>query len=319
MDNSLNIAGDFVKAGCLLLLSLLVISCGRDQDSADSGGLVGSIKVDGSSTVFPVSEAVAEEFLTASPGVRVTVGVSGTGGGFEKFFAREIDINNSSRRIKTSEIAQAEANDFKYVEIPVALDGLSIVVNPNNDWIDSLTVDDLRRIWQPGSTVNSWSDIREGWPDIPLRLYGPGTDSGTFEYFTEAIVGEMGSARPDYTASEDDNVLVQGISGDVNALGFFGYAYYQASQDKLKLIPVNNGSGPVLPEFSTISDGSYNPLTRKIFIYVSLESLQRQEVKDFVNFYLNNAAYLSDEVGYVPLDESEYQELLEMLATILEN
>ena len=205
------------------VLSLLAACSGGEQTSNNGAGrLSGAVSIDGSSTVFPISEAVAEEFLAIQPGVRVTVGVSGTGGGFQKFAAGEIDISDASRVIKDSESQAARANGIDYLEIPVAFDGLSVVVNKNNTWVDYLTIEELKMIWQPGSTVDSWNDVRPEWPDQPMRLYGPGTDSGTFDYFTEVINGDSGSSRPDYTASEDDNVLVQGISGDPSSLGFFG-------------------------------------------------------------------------------------------------
>ena len=242
-----------------------------------------------------------------APRVRVTVGVSGTGGGFKKFLSREIDINDASRTIKNSEVEEARANGIDYLEIPVAFDGLSVVVNPNNTWVDYLTVDELRMIWQPGSMVDSWDDIRPNWPQLPIRLYGPGTDSGTFDYFTEAVNGESGASRPDYTASEDDNVLVQGISGDENALGFFGYAYYIENQDNLKIVPIDEGNGPVAPTAQSINDGTYSPLSRPIFVYLNTDSLARPEVRSFVDFYIDNAAGIANEVGYIELPEEMYQ------------
>lgn len=293
-----------------VILGLLLTACSGGEESGGSaagGDLRGTVSLDGSSTVYPISEAVAEEFLAVAPRVRVTVGVSGTGGGFKKFIASETDINDASRTIKESEVMEAKANGIDYLEIPVAFDGLSIVVNPANDWVDYITVEELQKIWQPGSTVDSWNDVRPNWPDRPLRLYGPGTDSGTFDYFTEAINGESGASRPDYTASEDDNVLVQGISGDENALGFFGYAYYIENQDKLKVIPVDGGNGPILPTETTINNGTYAPLSRPIFIYLNTASLERPEVRTFVDFYIDSAGALSTEVGYIPLPEAMYQ------------
>jgi len=202
---------------------------------------------------------------------------------------------------------EAEANGIDYLEIPVAFDGLSVVVNKNNDWVDFLTVQELQMIWQPGSMVDSWDDIRPNWPAEPIRLYGPGTDSGTFDYFTEAVNGESGASRPDYTASEDDNVLVQGIAGDENAMGFFGYAYYIENNDKLKVVPIDGGNGPVTPTPTTINNGTYSPLSRPIFIYLNTASLARQEVKAFVEFYLESAGQLASEVGYIALPEDMYQ------------
>ncbi len=313
-----------LKALTLLVVTGLIAGCGGSggDSSADAGtaasagdgALQGAVTLDGSSTVYPISEAVAEEFLAVAPRVRVTVGVSGTGGGFKKFLAQEIDINDASRTIKESESMEAEANGIEYLEIPVAFDGLSIVVNPQNDWVDSLTVAELQKIWQPGSTVDSWDDIRPDWPSAPIRLYGPGTDSGTFDYFTEAVNGESGASRPDYTASEDDNVLVQGIAGDEYALGFFGFAYYVENQDKLKVVPVDGGNGPVVPTATTINDGTYSPLSRPIYIYLNTASLARPEVRAFVDFYIDNAGALASEVGYIELPEEMYEASREKLA-----
>lgn len=299
----------------LLAISLGLAACsGQEQGEMMSERLSGEVRLDGSSTVFPVSEAVAEEFLALEPRVRVTVGVSGTGGGFQKFATGEIDISDASRTIRQSEIDAAQANGIEYLEIPVAFDGLSVVVNRDNDWVDYLSVEELNAIWEPGSRVDSWNDVRAEWPDQPIRLYGPGTDSGTFDYFTEVINGESGASRPDYTASEDDNVLVQGVSGDSNSLGFFGYAYYIANAASLKLVPIDGGSGPISPTEQTINDGTYSPLSRPIFIYVSKPSAARPEVRAFVEFYLEQAAALSAEVGYVALPETTYQESREQFA-----
>ena len=300
----------FFKLLVLVSCSVVLWSCSENNDEAGQEAvdeLRGTVSLDGSSTVYPISEAIAEEFLSVAPRVRVTVGVSGTGGGFKKFLSREIDINDASRTIKNSEVEEARANGIDYLEIPVAFDGLSVVVNPNNTWVDYLTVDELRMIWQPGSMVDSWDDIRPNWPQLPIRLYGPGTDSGTFDYFTEAVNGESGASRPDYTASEDDNVLVQGISGDENALGFFGYAYYIENQDNLKIVPIDEGNGPVAPTARSINDGTYSPLSRPIFVYLNTDSLARPEVRSFVDFYIDNAAGIANEVGYIELPEEMYQ------------
>ena len=300
----------FFKLLVLVSCSVVLWSCSENNDEAGQEAvdeLRGTVSLDGSSTVYPISEAIAEEFLSVAPRVRVTVGVSGTGGGFKKFLSREIDINDASRTIKNSEVEEARANGIDYLEIPVAFDGLSVVVNPNNTWVDFLTVDELRMIWQPGSMVDSWDDIRPNWPQLPIRLYGPGTDSGTFDYFTEAVNGESGASRPDYTASEDDNVLVQGISGDENALGFFGYAYYIENQDNLKIVPIDEGNGPVAPTARSINDGTYSPLSRPIFVYLNTDSLARPEVRSFVDFYIDNAAGIANEVGYIELPEEMYQ------------
>jgi phosphate transport system substrate-binding protein len=277
--------------------------------------LNGTVSLDGSSTVFPISEAVAEEFLSEQPRVRVTVGISGTGGGFKKFLAGETDINDASRPIKSKELELAAQRGIEFLELPVAYDGLSVVINKENSWVDHLSVNELKKIWQPGSTVRSWSDIRPDWPDQPIRLYGPGSDSGTFDYFTETINGKSGASRPDYTASEDDNALVRGISGDVYALGYFGFAYYAANMDKLKLVPVDSGggNGPVAPSAETINSGTYEPLSRPIFIYIRKKAVARPEVRAFVEFYIRNAAELATEVGYIQLPGAVYELALERI------
>jgi phosphate transport system substrate-binding protein len=305
-----------------VVLAFLLGACSGEPTAEEASaaadmaasGLSGVVSLDGSSTVYPISEAVAEEFPSIAPEVRVTVGVSGTGGGFKKFLAGEIDINDASRPISASEKAEASAKGLAYLEIPVAYDGLSVVVNPQNTWVDHLSVAELQMIWQPGSTVDSWDDIRAGWPAQPLRLYGAGTDSGTFDYFTEVIIGEAGASRPDYTASEDDNVLVQGIEGDENALGYFGFAYYQENQDKLKIVPIDGGNGPVTPNATTINDGSYSPLSRPIFIYLSKTGVDKPQVRNFANFYLEIAPLIVEEVGYIPLPQAEYESAKAALA-----
>ena len=291
-----------VVSGGLIFLSVTIF--GSMSVSAEQ--LRGTVSLDGSSTVFPISEAVAEEFLAVQPRVRVTVGASGTGGGFKKFLAGEIDINDASRPIKMKEVDKANEMGIGYIELPVAYDGLSVVVNKKNTWVDHLTVAELSKIWQPGSTVTNWSDVRDGWPEMKIRLYGPGTDSGTFDYFTETINGKSGASRPDYTANEDDNALVQGISGDEGSLGYFGYAYYAANQDKLKLVPIDGGKGPIAPTQTTINNGTYAPLSRPIFIYVRPDALDRKEVRTFVDFYIDSAAMLASEVGYIPLPDAVY-------------
>jgi len=275
--------------------------------AAEDAKLIGEIKIDGSSTVFPITEAIAEEFLAEHPDVKVPVGVSGTGGGFKKWIAKETDINDASRPIKEQEAADAKAAGVEYIEVKIAFDGLSILVNPENTWVQSLTVEELKKIWAPDSTVKTWKDVRPEWPADPIKLYAPGTDSGTFDYFTEAINGKAGAIRPDFTASEDDNVLVQGIAGDKNALGFFGFAYYEENQDKLKLVSIDNGKGPVAPTFDTIKDGSYAPLSRPLFMYINKEALARPEVKTFMTFYLENAKDIAAEVGYVALPDDQYE------------
>lgn len=285
----------------------MLSSCGTGEDRK-------SIQIDGSSTVFPVTEAVAEEYRSEAPNVRVTVGVSGTGGGFKKFIRGDIDINNASREIKPSEIKLAEENDVDYVRLSVAYDGLAVVVHPENDWVDYFTVEELEKLWQPSAQqeITRWSQIREDWPDEEIHLYGPGVASGTYDYFTEVIVGESGASRGDFTASEDDNVLVQGVSTDKYALGFFGLAYYEENEGKLRLVPVDDGEGePVSPTQETVSNNTYKPLSRPLFIYVSEQAAQKQHVQDFVTFYLNEAGSLAKEAGYVPMPDSAYQNQLQ--------
>ena len=292
------------------MLALLIASTGF----AGSPTLKGTVKVDGSSTVFPITEAVAEEFgkVKAHRRVRVTVGVSGTGGGFKKFLAGETDINDASRPIKQREIDKAKKNGVKYIELPVAYDGLSVVVNKSNTWVDYLTVAELHKIWKRGSTVKTWKDIRSNWPKKKIQLYGPGTDSGTFDYFTEVINGKSQVSRSDFTKSEDDNVLVTGVAGDKGSLGYFGFAYYVENKDKLKVVPIKQGDKkPVAPTMTTINNGSYAPLSRPIFIYVNLKSAKKPEVREFVRYYLKHAKELVAEVGYVPLPDQDYQKYLD--------
>ena len=283
------------------------------QPAATTAKLSGTIEIDGSSTVFPVSEAVAEEFHKIHPDVRVNVGVSGTGGGFKRFTVGETDISDASRPIEDSEAQAAADNRIEYYPLRVALDGLSVMVSPDNDFVVCLTTEQLKMIWEPGSTVTNWSDVDPSWPSSKIALYGPDTDSGTFDYFTEEIMGEAQLSRPDYTASADDNVLVQGIAGGKYSLGYFGYAYYQENQDKLKLVAVDSGNGCVQPTSETIENGSYSPLSRPLFIYVSKASMERPEVKAFVEFYLDNAAELAQEVGYIRLGEAEYASYRDMI------
>ncbi|RMG87353.1 MAG: PstS family phosphate ABC transporter substrate-binding protein [Bacteroidetes bacterium] len=299
----------------LLVGALFIVGCGGNaQEQNDSEqALTGTIKVDGSSTVYPITEAVAEEFRAEAPKVKVTIGVSGTGGGFKKFSRGETDISDASRPIKESEAAACKENGIDYVELTVAYDGLAVVVNPQNDWATSLTTEELKKIWEPAAQdkIVNWNQIRPEFPDHKLTLLGPGTASGTFDYFTEAIVGESGASRGDYMPSEDDHVLVQGVAGDKYALGFFGLAYFEENQDKLKLVAVDNGNGPVLPSIETVKNGTYAPLSRPIFIYVNAQSVKRPEVVKFVEFYLTEAADLVKDVGYVPLQKEEYAQQLE--------
>jgi phosphate transport system substrate-binding protein len=273
-----------------------------------------TISIDGSSTVFPISEAVAEEFQKTNA-ARVTVASSGTGGGFKKFCAREIAIAGASRPIKPSEVDACKAAGVEYIELPIAYDGIAIVVSNDNTWVDKLKVDELKLLWAPEAqaTVKTWADVRKGWPRQEIHLFGAGVDSGTYDYFTKAIVGEEHKSRGDYTSSEDDNVLVKGISTDKLALGFFGFAYYQENKDKLKIVPIDdgnesNGAGAIAPSVATIEKGSYQPLSRPIFIYVSKSDAQRPEIRDFVRFYLSAAGRkLVGEVGYIQLPAEAYE------------
>ncbi|MCB0351040.1 MAG: PstS family phosphate ABC transporter substrate-binding protein [Bdellovibrionales bacterium] len=268
----------------------------------------GDVKVDGSSTVFPITEAVAEEFGKKFPKVRVHVGTSGTGGGFKKFALGETDINDASRTIKDSEREAAKKKGIGFYEVPVAYDGITVVVNKDNTWVDKITVAELKKIWEPNSKVKTWKDIRASWPDRKVLLYGPGTDSGTFDYFTEAINGKAQVSRSEFTKSEDDNVLVQGVEGGKDSLGYFGFSYYVANKDRLRAVPVDNGKGAITPTLDTIRSGQYEPLSRTVYIYVSDQSAKRKEVKEFVNFYIDQAEALVKEVGYVPLDKKLYTE-----------
>ncbi|HEX4972597.1 MAG TPA: PstS family phosphate ABC transporter substrate-binding protein [Steroidobacteraceae bacterium] len=269
------------------------------------------IKIDGSSTVFPIAEAVAEEFQISKRGkVRVTVGIAGTGGGFKRFCRGETDISNASRPILKEEMEACRAAGIKYLELPVAFDALTVVVNPQNSWVKQLTVADLKKMWEPGAQgrVKTWNQIRPEWPNQPLMLFGPGADSGTFDYFTEAVNGKAKASRGDYTASEDDNVLVQGVENNKNALGYFGFAYYVGHKDKMKAVPVLNPKNqPVGPSIEAVNDGSYQPLSRPLFIYVRDTAAQRPEVKEFIAFYLGEGADLVKEVGYVPLPPQAYK------------
>lgn len=275
------------------------------------------VAVDGSSTVYPVTEAVAEDWQHEHPEVNITVGIAGTGGGFKKFCAAETDISDASRPIKTSEDEACAAAGIEYIELPVAFDGLAVMVHPSNSWVNYLTVAELKKIWEPEAqgVVTRWSDVRAGWPERELHLYGPGADSGTFDYFTEAIVGNEDASRGDFTASEDDNVLVQGIATDEEGLGFFGLAYYEQNKDRLKLVPIDdeladNGAGPILPSGATVEDGTYQPLSRPIFIYVSRQAAERSTVAAFVKYYLEQARRLVPEVGYIPLPGASYEQAL---------
>ncbi len=267
------------------------------------------VRVDGSSTVYPVTEAVAEEFQRANPGTRVVVGISGTGGGFKKFCRGEIDICDASRPILASEMEQCSTAGIEYIELPIAFDALTVVVHPSNDWVKEMTVADLRTIWAPEAQakITTWRQVRPSWPDRPLKLYGPGADSGTFDYFTEAIMGKAKSSRGDYTASEDDNVLVQGVAGDRDALGYFGFAYFAENRNRLRAVPIVDPAGkPQAPTEENVMSGAYAPLSRPIFMYVNKSSLKRPEVRRFAEFYLTKGSELVREVRYIPLPPDAY-------------
>lgn len=283
-------------------LAIVTIGCG--------GGDKKTVRGDGSSTVFLISEAVAEEFQKVTPDIRLTVGVSGTGGGFKKFCSGETDFQNASRPIKPSEIELCEKAGVAFIELPIAFDGIAVVVHPSNTFVDHLTRDELKKMWEPAAQgqIKTWSQVRAGWPDSPLKLFGAGVDSGTYDYFTEAIVGKAHASRGDYTSSEDDNVIVRGVSSDPLALGYFGFAYFEENQKTLKAVPIvgGEGKGAVMPTVESIGDGSYFPLSRPLFFYVSVKSLERPEVKAFVDFYIAEAAKLSREVGYIPLPAEAY-------------
>jgi phosphate transport system substrate-binding protein len=303
-----------------LALTFLAAGCGP---SSEPGGTPSRaqppvIQIDGSSTVFPIAEAVAEEFQIATR-VRVTVGVSGTGGGFKKFCRGETSISNASRPILAEEIAACAASGVRYIELPVALDAVTVVVNPANTWLTSISIDELRAMWRPEAQgqVLSWAQVNPAWPDQPMTLFGAGADSGTFDYFTEAVMGKAKSSRGDFTASEDDNVLVTGVANDVNAVGFFGYAYYRQNKDKLRAVPIRESadSAAVLPTLETVLDGSYRPMSRPAFIYVNAEHASaRAEVTQLVEFFLKEAKELITEVGYIPLPDRAYELALGRLA-----
>ncbi len=312
-----------VLGALVLVLTLALAACSDDDDDEDTGSsasatpkLSGGINGDGSSTVFPIMEAVAEEFGKAQPDVDVTVGVSGTGGGFTKFCAGETDFSDASRPIKDTEAATCADNGITYVEFQIGYDGISVVVNESNTFATCLTVEQLNAIWKPESTVATWADVDPSFPSNQLKgsdLYGPGTDSGTFDFFTAEINGKEDVSRADYNASEDDNVLVQGVAGDDNASGYFGFAYYEENTDTLNIVAVDNGEGCVEPSKETILDGTYAPLSRPLYVYVATDALSRPEVAALVRFMLTDGVGLVDEVGYVSAPDNVYQEGLDKL------
>jgi phosphate transport system substrate-binding protein len=305
------------------LLALLGLACGGGAGTGPGGAESTVIKIDGSSTVFPITEAVAEEFQKEKQGkVKVTVGISGTGGGFKKFVRGETDISDASRPILTEEMALAKAAGIEYLELPIAFDALTVVVNPQNNWVTSMTIEELKKIWEPGAQgkITHWNQIRPEWPNEKIALFGAGADSGTFDYFTEAIVGKPKSSRGDYTASEDDNVLVQGVEGNKYSLGYIPYAYFAPHSSRMKAVAIqwdkNKVKEPVMPSPENVIAGTYNPLSRPLFIYVNRKSLDKPAVKEFVDFYLKNVATLAKEVKYVPLAETAYQMAVDRLRTM---
>lgn len=294
----------------LILTSLLVVTltgmfigCGKKESSSS---LTGEIKIDGSSTVAPITEGMAEEFNKIHRDVKIPIGISGTGGGFKRFVTKEIDINDASRAIKDKEKSEAEKNGVSYTDFKIAFDGITLAVNKDNTWVDTLTVDEIKNIWSPDSKVKTWKDIRNEWPAEEIKFYSPGTDSGTFDYFTEEINKKSGAIRQDITPNADPNTLVQGVAGNKNAMGFFGYSYYEENKDKLKAVKIDNGKGGIEPSFETIKDGSYAPLSRPLFLYVNNESLKREEIKEFLKFYLSEGKAIISEIGYVELPDEDY-------------
>ena len=282
--------------------------------------LSGEVLADGSSTVFPITQAVAEEFMKVHQGVKVSVGIAGTGGGFKRFVVGETDINDASRPISEKEVDACKKSGVEYLELKVAIDGLSVVVNPKNDWCKAITVSQLKKLWNKGSTVKKWNELDPSWPDAEIRLYGPGPDSGTFDYFTEAVNGKAKESRSDYTPSEDDNVLVQGVNGDKNSLGYFGYAYYSDNQDKVKLLAIADGddlSKAVVPSDETILNGTYKPLSRPLFIYVNKKSFEKPQVREFVKYYIAKGQDYVKEVQYIQLPENDLKEAQQRLTEAL--
>jgi phosphate transport system substrate-binding protein len=306
------------RAVAVWMLSIVIVGvttgCGRPQETETTSADTSVVRVDGSSTVFPITEAVAEEYQKENSGVRITVGISGTGGGFQRFCRGETDISDASRPIKPVEIEACGKQGVEFIELPVAYDGLVVVVNPQNTWVDHLTAGELKTMWAPEAQgkVTRWNQIRTGWPDRELHLFGAGVDSGTYDYFTEAIVGKEGASRGDFTSSEDDNVLVQGVAGDELALGFFGIAYFEQNRARLKAIPIDdgnasNGTQAIAPAVASVKDGTYQPLSRPLFVYVSKAAAERPNVRGFVDYYLTHGDELAGEVGYVPLGDEGYR------------
>lgn len=291
-----------IIAVLIMLTAALLAACGTATERLQ-------VRIDGSSTVFTITEIMAYEFRKTNPNVRVTIGVSGTGGGFQKWLRRETDINNASRPITPGEAARAREAGFEPVEIPVALDGITLVVNGDNDWVQCLTLDQVREIWKEGTSVTTWRDVNPAWPDEPIILYGPGTDSGTFDYFSEVVIESQEGTyhTTNYSASEDDHVLVQGVIGDLYSLGYMGYAHYLENRDRLRAVSIDGGQGCVEPTIENIRSNLYSPLSRPVFLYVSDEALERPEVNSFIRFYLENAEAFVPQAGFVPLPPEQYE------------
>jgi phosphate transport system substrate-binding protein len=293
------------RALLLAAATLMLAACGGDDNGG--GGGSGTIRADGSSTVGPLATAAAERFQRENEGVRVTVGVSGTGGGFERFCNGETDLSNASRPIDEEEEQACAGEGVEYVQLEIANDALTVVVNPENDWAECLTVEQLKSIWEPESNVDSWRDVDPQFPDESIKLFGPGTDSGTFDYFTDEINGEEGASRSDYSASEDDNVIVRGVAGETGALGYFGFSYFEQNQDSVKAVQIDSGDGCVTPSVETAQSGEYKPLSRPLFIYAKTTSLERPEVRDFLTFMVDNATEISEAAQFVPPTEEQLE------------
>ncbi|MFD3740325.1 PstS family phosphate ABC transporter substrate-binding protein [Streptomyces sp. NPDC058629] len=321
----MNISTSLRRAKAPLALTAAVMlaasACGGgDAGSGGEGGdkLSGTVKVDGSSTVAPLSTVAAQLFQQANKGVNVTVGTSGTGGGFEKFCADETDISNASREMKDEEKALCEKKGVKFEEFTVANDGLSVVVSKDNDFVECLTVEQLKKIWEPGSKVNNWNQVDPKFPNQKMDLFGAGTDSGTFDYFTDAINGEEGASRTDYNPSEDDNVTVRGVSGSKGGIGYFGLSYFEENKDKLKALKIDGGEGCVAPSVETVQNGTYKPLGRPLFIYPKASSLEKPEAEAFVEYYVENSAEIAEKAQFVPLNDEQQKELEKDLETLRE-
>jgi phosphate transport system substrate-binding protein len=293
-----------LRGGIVLIGVLVLAACGGDDGG---GGSSASISADGSSTVAPLATAAAERFRQDNPDARVTVGVAGTGGGFERFCRGETDLSNASRPIEEDEMAACAEQNIEYTQVQVANDALTVVVNAENDWAECLTVEQLKKIWEPNSQVNTWKDVDPSFPDEQIQLYGPGTDSGTFDYFTEEINGEEGASRSDYSASEDDNVIVRGVMGETGALGYFGFSYFEENQDSLTAVSIDSGDGCVAPSAETAQSGEYKPLSRPLFTYVKAASLEKAGVRDFLTFWLDNAAEITQTARFVPMTDQQLE------------